>query len=92
MEEKRPTPLPPGVMPSSSSEDLYAQLQADSDARRREEKLLRPVRGMYTYCSYAAYATCGLCAAMRCRSRARAFRGLQTVVYAGRSVQRRAKL
>ena len=44
MEEKRPAPLPPGVMPSSSSEDLYAQLQADSDARRREEKLLRPVR------------------------------------------------
>lgn len=44
MEEKRPTPLPPGVIPSSSNEDLYAQLQADSDVRKREEKLLGPVR------------------------------------------------
>lgn len=55
MDERRPTPLPPGVMPSSSNEDLYAQLQADSDAQKREEKLLGPVRGKYSV------ATCGRC-------------------------------
>lgn len=55
MEERRPTPLPPGVMPSSSNENLYAQLQADSDAQKREEKLLKPVRG-----PHAEGATCRL--------------------------------
>jgi ankyrin repeat protein len=40
MEERRPTPLPPGVIPSGSREDLYAQLQEESEAQKPEEKLL----------------------------------------------------
>ena len=60
MEEKRPTPLPPGVIPSSSNEDLYAQLQADSDARKREEKLMGPVRAMQMgRCGLRMHVLCG---------------------------------